>query len=560
MAEDFTTYTEVDEGNDITVIASRVSFDTMACKDVDSYVYKDKDPGHFDGDFEHLTTLYVDQGSAWGIFVLWGLANLVGEFKGIDDGGGDFLGLQWQGNGSNDRLRLLECVAGTLYNDPYSTSEDTAYYTKIKRVEAEGVHGTFYCYVYSDANRTNLLDTLSLTLHEKEDFRYIYALSSWIGVGSEPVTGYVENFDLQEIISLVLSDTIAIADSPVKAIGLVEADALTLADSLTTKEIGVNKADSIAIADSLARVVDFVRAYNDSVAIAESLAKEVGIAQADDVTIADVLTTKAIGLNKSDNVAIADNITRVVAFIRALADSVAIADAAAKEIGMPLADSMAIADSIATVRQFNLAFSDTVAIADAVVKAYNFNQSDSVAIAETIVKAIGLVKVESFTLTDAGAVKAIGLFRAETVLITDIVVKSMAVAEADSVVIADSIAKTIGIVETEAFALADTITKEIGVSLAEAVAIVDVFSRTVEYKRAFADTIAILDSALIPGQILPGLQVVAFLFRRAIIAKLHNREIIVILRNRDINAMLDNRDVTAKLYNRNITAVSRREQ
>ncbi|MCK5016451.1 MAG: hypothetical protein KAS32_05190 [Candidatus Peribacteraceae bacterium] len=123
-----------------------------------------------------------------------------------------------------------------------------------------------------------------------------------------------------------LSDTLAITDSLVKAIGKVQSD-------------------TMGITDSFSKVSAFVRAYADTMNITDSL-------------------VKAFGKRPSDTVTITDTFTRIVAWIRGLSDTVTITDSPGKAIGKFLADTMTIADSlIATILRGK--------IIELVVKLYN---------------------------------------------------------------------------------------------------------------------------------------------------------------------------------------------
>ncbi len=195
--ENFTTYTEEDPNTHITVTASRVTV-TGLLRSEDAWVVKDKTAGHFDGDFEHLITVYIDAGGGdGGQNTVWGLANLVDDYFGIDASNGDMLSV-WMYSVANPTIRMEEMVAGTRYTVDQAVSLDTLYYLKIVRDETVGTYGTIYSYIYSDAARTNLLQTLTLTLHEKEDFRYIYAAQTGNSAQAFSITGYCENLDLQE--------------------------------------------------------------------------------------------------------------------------------------------------------------------------------------------------------------------------------------------------------------------------------------------------------------------------------------------------------------------------
>lgn len=73
---------------------------------------------------------------------------------------------------TTNRLRLIE-NDGTLYYDTFTFAASVQYYTKFKRDESVGAYGTAYGYIYDDAARTSLLDTLSQALHAKRDYAYV---------------------------------------------------------------------------------------------------------------------------------------------------------------------------------------------------------------------------------------------------------------------------------------------------------------------------------------------------------------------------------------------------
>jgi len=192
-----TTATEVDPNSHITNISTRASFAGLT-RSEDAYNYWDEGVGHFSGDFEFLATItptsFVGGNSAGYIT----LANLVDDMNGIKAAGGDGLYLRWEETGGSPYIYLWEDFAGTSFLTSYLMSLSTLYYIKFKRDEAVTTYGTLYCYIYSDSARTNLLATLSLALHEKEDFRYLYMVHSRNTASGTSSTGYIENLDLQE--------------------------------------------------------------------------------------------------------------------------------------------------------------------------------------------------------------------------------------------------------------------------------------------------------------------------------------------------------------------------
>lgn len=205
--EDYTDYTETDPDEVYTVISSKITYTEISRDAANAYVYDDKGSGHFDGDFEHLCEIEWTDQSNNGRTYVWGLGNstniLANTHLGLRDG--SYLLLTEQGNTS----------------DNTSHGEDTRWYLEIERDESVGTYGTLYCRIYSDSGRTTLVDTLSVTLAAKTDFRYIFgAAGDDDNSSSRTITGYVQNLDLQESASSGTSLQINIGDSWKEVAGL----------------------------------------------------------------------------------------------------------------------------------------------------------------------------------------------------------------------------------------------------------------------------------------------------------------------------------------------------
>lgn len=194
MAEDFTTYTEKDDNNRATVTTSRITVASMPSTE-DVYIYKDKTANFYDGDFTFAVTIKLTAADADGHQYVWMVANLIDDTKGIDDASGDFLAAFFYSFGGIYYIAIRECDGGSVVSDFYICSLNTVYYLTITRDESVGTYGTLYCYIYSDADRTNLLDTPTLTLRtSKKDFRYLYGLNNRnSGTSGRTISGYSEN-------------------------------------------------------------------------------------------------------------------------------------------------------------------------------------------------------------------------------------------------------------------------------------------------------------------------------------------------------------------------------
>ncbi|KKM74742.1 hypothetical protein LCGC14_1397280 [marine sediment metagenome] len=197
--ENFTTYTEVDPNSKITVTSSKTSWATLR-RNESAYVYIDKGVNYFGGDF----TIYLTYNQTGGVGnsgagQCWTLANLVNDAQSIITANDDYLSILCT-VGVLKAIQLEECDGGTLYYSAadYDITEGTDYYLKIVRDEAVGTYGTLYLYTYSDAARTTLLNTQSITLHSStKDFRYLYAVQSRnTGESGIYFTGYSENLEV----------------------------------------------------------------------------------------------------------------------------------------------------------------------------------------------------------------------------------------------------------------------------------------------------------------------------------------------------------------------------
>ena len=84
VLENFTTYTEVEPDNILTVIASRVTCVNLD-RDIDAYVWDDKGAGHF-GDFEHLFTVFTDASecTSSSLSHAWMLGNTVNDGNAVN--------------------------------------------------------------------------------------------------------------------------------------------------------------------------------------------------------------------------------------------------------------------------------------------------------------------------------------------------------------------------------------------------------------------------------------------------------------------------------------------
>jgi hypothetical protein len=201
--ENFPTYSpgETDPNSTLTITTNKIDI-VGATRNVDAYHLDDKGVDHFDGDFEHLLETFTSSVTpTGGNTIHWLLANVINDRSDMLGNGDDFLEL---GRQDKKNMIIVEQDGASTYVDTFVGANDTLYYLAMERDEEVGTYGTFYSYVYTDSNRTVLVDTLSITLHgSKKDFRYYYALNSVNDGNSSTYTGYTQNHDLQEAVTVV---------------------------------------------------------------------------------------------------------------------------------------------------------------------------------------------------------------------------------------------------------------------------------------------------------------------------------------------------------------------
>jgi len=280
--EDFTTYTEVDPNARIAVTANRVTWASLQ-RDEDAYVYIDKTANYFAGNFKINVTHRITTGANSGLVYFCTMTNLVDDWKGIDDALGDALGVFSHKHDTltTYHIGITEVDGGASYSSTqYTVTVDTDYYLTLTRDETVGTYGTLYLYIYSDVARTTLLDTLTLALHDKIDFRYFYACQSYNSAQVNALSGYSEAL---EIVYNVSSPTVTIqpcssivtttatghgtitslGSSPVTEHGHCWAETIdpTTANSKTTKGAGVLGAFTSSITGLTPGLAYYVRAY-----------------------------------------------------------------------------------------------------------------------------------------------------------------------------------------------------------------------------------------------------------------------------------------------------------
>ena len=159
------------------------------------YAYKDYDVDFF-MDFIHTINLDGNGGSGSPENVIpWMLSNDLGDYQTLQASSKSAIAIEFrQDTAFEQSVHLKELYNGTEYDVSASTWEwgSSTYYFKITKV---GTSLTLQ--IYDDDERTNLITTLTLTLHENYSFRYAYVVSNdtsgWVG---GVLNAFITKFDI----------------------------------------------------------------------------------------------------------------------------------------------------------------------------------------------------------------------------------------------------------------------------------------------------------------------------------------------------------------------------
>jgi hypothetical protein len=207
--EDYTTYTEVDQGSDITVAANTITITGFLSRTQTGYVYKDKGAAHFSGDFTHRLKVNISAIQTNTIAVVWGLSNTVGDEKGWRDASDDSICIRFATAISWERIYLVLDENGSSPSNDYyqGWSTSTDYYLTIDRDDDGGSNSTglYTLYIcttnYYGEGGAVLVDTLTAqsSAGEQNDFQYCYGLAGYDDNSPSPtVSGTIKDLDLGE--------------------------------------------------------------------------------------------------------------------------------------------------------------------------------------------------------------------------------------------------------------------------------------------------------------------------------------------------------------------------
>lgn len=204
--QDYTTYTEVDPSSDFTVTTDRIDVDSCLSRStLQAYIYKDFGEAYFKGDEDfkcNLTITNAHGGTTAQQYSLMYIAGFTNNVDTIyDERSNNKLAVNaYQNEVGSWSILAREYNSGVQGGNDQATglTNGATYYLTVFKDADVGSYGTVYVYIYSDANRTTLVDTLTATLSERHDFRYFYVASTFNdnGWATQNWYGVISNHDI----------------------------------------------------------------------------------------------------------------------------------------------------------------------------------------------------------------------------------------------------------------------------------------------------------------------------------------------------------------------------
>lgn len=189
--QDFTTYTEVDSGSDITVSSSAVTVSTMT-ENANSSVYKDFTAGFFTT-FHHRFKVTVLEANDLSDMAVWHMSNIsAATCADMDtaDRGLAFC-IRYSGTASQFRFALKKFeTTGTIIDYSANIAFGATRYIEVIRTST-----TFTAEIYTDANYSVLSETLSIDL-DSTAFQYLGVAGSQDGGGTNTYSFTIENLEV----------------------------------------------------------------------------------------------------------------------------------------------------------------------------------------------------------------------------------------------------------------------------------------------------------------------------------------------------------------------------
>jgi len=210
--ENLLTFEKVDPAEAIEVSASKLTLNSVPENSV-AYVYKDLGVDFLSGDIKIDVTVRRASGGGGHFYIV--VANAIGTERQVFTANEEQQGASILCYGPTVIFQGHEIVASTRYyaSTEYQGVLGTVYYLTIVRDEGVGTYGTLYVIIYSDAGRTDPLATLTLTLHSKINFQYIYGYQATGSSNEGSIDGYVEELTIYAQLPTVSTKAATLAEA-----------------------------------------------------------------------------------------------------------------------------------------------------------------------------------------------------------------------------------------------------------------------------------------------------------------------------------------------------------
>lgn len=187
--EDLSIFDETDPNSDITIGTYRASADTMR-RDVDAYVTDDYGAGYFEY-FDIEFEMEITASDTDGQMVLCAVSNVAASKQDMQSSQSAWIAVY--NNAGNLRCEIVEFPSVNNAYFDFSGSTVGKRYFRFRRYR-----GAFSMYVYSDADRTVLVASKTISGSATNTYRYLNVLASREAAGTATITGYTQCFKLLE--------------------------------------------------------------------------------------------------------------------------------------------------------------------------------------------------------------------------------------------------------------------------------------------------------------------------------------------------------------------------
>ena len=193
--QDFSTYTELDPNGRYTVTSSKITAINLQ-RDEDAYIYEDFGVDFFTGSWTHIFSTKRTANDIGGRIQSLSYQSVVDDTKGLTDASEDAIYVRHWNTAGSLALQLVETSGGAGQADTFVPTLNVQYWYILTKDMGASANGDVDLFIYDDSARTNLVDTLNLSLAVDNDFRYLFAVNSWNSGDLDKISLFVENLNL----------------------------------------------------------------------------------------------------------------------------------------------------------------------------------------------------------------------------------------------------------------------------------------------------------------------------------------------------------------------------